>query len=89
MGAAALPFWAGQSLLLANENLLRGDIDLNQSKRALTKSLGGGFFFHPTDEDLSVGTPLRKNPLGGLASGVQLFWFRDKPDIPLFAKISI
>jgi hypothetical protein len=26
--------------------------------------LQGGFYFHPTDEDLSVGTPKRKKPLG-------------------------
>jgi hypothetical protein len=24
----------------------------------------GGFYFHPTDEDLSAGTPERKKPLG-------------------------
>jgi hypothetical protein len=29
----------------------------------------GGFYFHPTDEHLSVGTPERKKPLGGLAIG--------------------
>jgi hypothetical protein len=38
-------------------------LERNQSKRALTKSIEGVFF-------------LRKKPLGGLAFGVQLLWFR-------------
>jgi hypothetical protein len=29
----------------------------------LLSALKGGFFFHPTGEDLSVGTPERKKPL--------------------------
>jgi hypothetical protein len=29
----------------------------------------GGFYFHPSDEDLSLGTSLRKKPLEGFASG--------------------
>jgi hypothetical protein len=27
------------------------------------------FYFHPSDEDLSLGTRLRKKPLEGFASG--------------------
>jgi hypothetical protein len=54
-------------------------LERNQSKRALTKSFEGGFYFHPSDLDLSLGTPDRKKPLGGLAFGVQLLWFRCKP----------
>jgi hypothetical protein len=41
----------------------------NQSKRALDKSLKGGFYFHPSDEDLSLGTLVMKKPLEGSASG--------------------
>ena len=53
----------------------------NQSNRALDKNLKGGFYFHPSDEDLSLGTPVttpsskdrslgtpeRKKPLQGCA----------------------
>jgi hypothetical protein len=28
----------------------------------------GGFYFHPTDEDLSAGTPVRKKPLSMVLS---------------------
>src|ERR1035437_5097864 len=38
-------------------------------KRALTKSLEGGFYFHPADEDQSAGTPVGKSHLAGLLSG--------------------
>jgi hypothetical protein len=41
----------------------------NQSYRTLRKSIQGGFYFHPSDEDLSLGTPLREKPLEGFASG--------------------
>ena len=34
----------------------------------LTDSIEGGFYFHPSDEDLSLGTPLRKKPLCGVVS---------------------
>jgi len=43
-------------------------LERNQSKRVLGKSVNGGFYFHPTDEDLSAGTPVRKKPLGGVTS---------------------
>jgi hypothetical protein len=33
--------------------------------RSVTGGAECGFYFHPTDEDLSVGTPLRKKPLSG------------------------
>jgi len=33
-----------------------------------TGFLEGGFYFHPSDEDLSLGTPLRKKPLGSMDS---------------------
>jgi hypothetical protein len=29
----------------------------------ITSSIEGGFYFHPSDEDLSPGTPERKKPL--------------------------
>lgn len=32
-------------------------------------SIQGGFYFHPIDEDPSLGTPLREKPLEGFASG--------------------
>jgi hypothetical protein len=60
-------------------------LERNQSKRVLVESFLGGFFFHPSDEDLSLGTPEKKKPLGGFAFGVHLLWFRcsfrvaDKP----------
>jgi hypothetical protein len=55
----------------------------NQSKRALDESLKGGFYFHPSDEDLSPGAPVttpsskdrspgastKKKPLEGSAIG--------------------
>ena len=44
-------------------------LERNQSNRAQAKSIQGGFFFHPSDEDLSLGTRLRKKPLEGFASG--------------------
>ena len=33
------------------------------------KGLQGGFYFHPSDEDLSPGTPEWKKPLSGRAIG--------------------
>ena len=33
------------------------------------ESLKGGFYFHPSDEDLSLGTLVMKKPLEGSASG--------------------
>jgi hypothetical protein len=58
-------------------------VEQNQSKRAFDVSLIGGYYFHPieqsslvgdpgnhsSDEDLSLGTPERKKPLEGSASG--------------------
>jgi len=32
-------------------------------------SIQGGFYFHPSDEDLSLGTPLRKKPTRRFACG--------------------
>ena len=31
----------------------------------ISKAVQGGFYFHPTDEEQSVGTPDRKKPLSG------------------------
>jgi len=39
------------------------------NERALSGVLQGVFYIHPTDEDLSVGTPEMKKPLGGCGSG--------------------
>jgi hypothetical protein len=44
-------------------------LEQNQSKRALDENHEGGFYFHPSDEDLSPGSPVRKNPLDGCAPG--------------------
>jgi hypothetical protein len=52
--------------------MIDGDLERNQSKRALVESIKGGCYFHPTDEDLSAGTPVRKKPLGEVASGILL-----------------
>jgi hypothetical protein len=42
----------------------------DQSKHSLSQSLEGGFYFHPGDEDLSLGTPVRgKIHLASLAPG--------------------
>jgi hypothetical protein len=41
-----------------------------QSNRALTEIVQGGFFFHPSDKDLSPGW--KKKPLGGRAVGKYL-----------------
>ena len=38
-------------------------------ERAPARSMRGGFYLHPTDEDLSVGIPERKKPLGVLLPG--------------------
>jgi len=45
------------------------DLEQNQNNRALTKSLKGGFFLHPSDEDLSPGTPAGKSQLAASLSG--------------------
>jgi hypothetical protein len=44
-------------------------LEQNQRKRALTKSREGGFYFHPSDEDLLLGTPAGKSHLAALLSG--------------------
>jgi len=57
-----------------------------QNKRALTKSLKGGFFFHPSDEDLSLGAPDGKSHLAASLSGYSYsdfaitFYRLDLPD---------
>jgi hypothetical protein len=38
--------------------------------RALPGFAEGGIYFHPSDEDLSLGTPDRKMPLGSRGSRV-------------------
>jgi hypothetical protein len=48
-----------------------GVLERFSNPRGVTKAVQGGFFFHPMDEDLSMGTPvLRKKPLE--ASGFPL-----------------
>jgi hypothetical protein len=37
---------------------------------ALSKTVKGGFYFHPSDEDLSLGTPVRIKPLSSCGFGV-------------------
>jgi anti-sigma factor RsiW len=44
-------------------------LEQNQNSRAQAKNFQGGFFFHPCDEDLSLGTPEMKKPLRGRAIG--------------------
>jgi hypothetical protein len=56
-------------LKINNKGPGRNKSEQNQSKRALDESLKGGFFYHPIDEDLSLGTPERKKPLEGSAPG--------------------
>jgi hypothetical protein len=51
----------------ANE-YLESSLEQNQNSRTLAKSLQGGFYFHPCDEDLSQGTPEMKKPLRGRAT---------------------
>jgi hypothetical protein len=48
---------------------MRAGLEQNQNKRALTKSLKGGFYFHPSDNDPSLGTPAGKSHLAALLSG--------------------
>ena len=50
----------------------------NQSKRALTRNVRSGFLFHPTDQDLSVGTPEKEKATWLSAARVDLLWFRCK-----------
>ena len=57
--------------------LLTQGLERNPDNSALCKSVQDGFFLHPKDEDLSLGTRLRKKPLGECASGVHLSAFRD------------
>jgi hypothetical protein len=54
---------------LLARSLMATELERNQSQRALAESVRCGFYFHPTDEDLSAGTPVMKKPLGGIASG--------------------
>src|ERR1035437_4600321 len=35
------------------------------SSRGVSSAVQGGFYFHPSDENLSLGTPERKKPLSG------------------------
>src|ERR1700677_4785501 len=51
-------------------------IERNQTKRAHPEILEGGFNFRPSDEDLSLGNPVRKKPLGRIRSGLDLPRFR-------------
>ena len=44
-------------------------LEQNQNSHTQMESLQGGFYFHPSDEDLSPGTPEWKKPLGGRAIG--------------------
>jgi hypothetical protein len=45
------------------------ELEQNQNSRAQVNSLQCGFYFHPKDKDLSLGTRLREKPLGGRAVG--------------------
>ena len=45
------------------------ELERNQSKRALTKCIEGGFYFHPADEDQSAGTPVGKSHCAVVLSG--------------------
>jgi hypothetical protein len=45
------------------------ELEQNQNSRAQVKSLQCGFYFHPKDKDLSLGTRLGKKPLRGRAVG--------------------
>jgi hypothetical protein len=72
-------------------------LEQNQSKRALDEGLRGGFYFHPSDEDLSpgtpvttpaskdrsLGTPVRKKPLDGCASGYSYSGFAPTKPLPM------
>jgi hypothetical protein len=46
------------------------------NSRALSGIAQGGIYFHPSDEDLSLGAPLMKMPLEGIGFGVQQLWNR-------------
>ena len=46
-----------------------GAQERNQSNSAIAMCIQGDFYFHPSDEDLSLGTPLREKPLEGFAPG--------------------
>ncbi len=56
----------GNSLPLKRVHLIRStqSSERFQNFRAPRTSVKGGVYFRPTDEDLSVGTPDRKTPLG-------------------------
>jgi hypothetical protein len=43
---------------------------------ALSGIVQGGIHFHPSDENLSLGTPERKMPLEASGFGVQPLWNR-------------
>jgi hypothetical protein len=44
-------------------------LEQNRNSGAKVKSLQCGLYFHPSDENLSLGTPARKKPLRGRAVG--------------------
>jgi hypothetical protein len=54
---------------------MRAGLEQNQNKLALTKSLKGGFYFHPSDNDSSLGTPAGKSHLAASLSGYIYFDF--------------
>ena len=49
------------------------------NSRGLFDAAKGGIFFHPSDEDLSLGTPLRKMPLDSDGLGLHQFGNRCSP----------
>jgi hypothetical protein len=49
------------------------------NSRAIAGIEQDGFYFHPSDEDLSLGTPVRKKPFSGSGFGVQQLWNRYRP----------
>jgi hypothetical protein len=48
----------------------RRPLEQFSNSRTLTNSVQGGFYFHPSDEDLSLETPDRKKPLSCCGFGV-------------------
>jgi len=53
-----------------------GQPEQNHSRRSLVRSIQCGFISTPTSKNRSPGTPERKKPLGGRASGIHLLGFR-------------